>query len=102
MFNSEELLTVEDIQPLSDEFSNLILFEVHNIECPISGPFAELEYSESSLTFQIFPEDEQSDIITLSNIGQEGSTLNYSMGVSPFENTRSLVPIVINYKVLLG
>ena len=63
-------------------------FEIHNIDCPISGPFAELEFSESSLTFEIFPEDEESDIITLSNIGQEGSTLNYSLGVSPFENAQ--------------
>ena len=35
LFNSEEFLTVDDIQPLSDEFSTLILFEVNNIEWTI-------------------------------------------------------------------
>ena len=63
-------------------------FEVHNIECPISGPFAELEFSPPYLTLEVFPEDNTNDIISLSNIGQEGSTLNYSIGVTPFENSQ--------------
>ena len=63
-------------------------FEVHNVECPISGPFSELEFSPSSIEFEVFLDDSQSDIITLSNIGQEGSIMNYHIGVSPFENAQ--------------
>ena len=63
-------------------------FEVHNVECPVSGPFAELEFSPSSMDFDIFLDDTQSEIITLSNIGQQGSTMNYNIGVSPFENAQ--------------
>ena len=63
-------------------------FEIHNIPCPISGPFAELEFSPSSFEFDIYLDDSQSDVITLSNVGQQGSTMNYNIGVSPFENSQ--------------
>tara|TARA_Y100001935_G_scaffold60204_1_gene50412 strand:- start:691 stop:3546 length:2856 start_codon:yes stop_codon:yes gene_type:complete len=63
-------------------------FEEHNIPCPISGPFAELAFTPESMNFEIFLEDSQSDLITLSNVGQQGSTMNYAIGVSPFSNAQ--------------
>ena len=60
-------------------------FEVHNIECPISGPLAELEYLPEELNFDLEQDEIVTDNITVVNVGQPGSILNYAIGISPFE-----------------
>ena len=61
-------------------------FSEHNIECPISGPLPELEFLPLELSFEISPEEIATENITVVNVGQPGSILNYALGISPFES----------------
>ena len=60
-------------------------FELHNVECPISGPLAELEFLPNEMSFELYQNEVIQDNITVVNVGQPGSILNFSVGISPFE-----------------
>ncbi|NWJ44041.1 PepSY domain-containing protein [Marine Group I thaumarchaeote] len=46
--------------------------------------FADLEFSAPSLDFNLAPGESDSQAITISNVGEEGSIMYFSSGVSPF------------------
>lgn len=87
----EEILIVDDndgsIENGTPHYIEICdAFEIHNVECPISGPLSQLDYTPNFLYFEIPPEGTNSQEITIQNIGQPGSLLNYSIGVTPFNN----------------
>tara|TARA_B100001029_G_scaffold178606_1_gene185780 strand:- start:590 stop:1942 length:1353 start_codon:yes stop_codon:yes gene_type:complete len=65
-------------------------FEYHNLsinnlpEC--DAAFADLEFSAPSLDFNLAPDDIDSKEVIISNIGEEGSLMYFSAGVSPFSS----------------
>ena len=49
-----------------------------------NAAFADLEFSAPSLDFNLAPGESDSQEITISNVGEEGSIMYFSSGVSPF------------------
>jgi hypothetical protein len=49
-----------------------------------NAAFADLEFSAPSLDFNLAPGESDSQGITISNVGEEGSIMYFSSGVSPF------------------
>mgnify|MGYP000523882532 FL=1 len=66
-------------------------FEVHNMNCPYEGPFADLEFSSPSLDFVLSSGEIGSQELTISNVGEPGSVLTFNSGVSPFAEMNTLI-----------
>ncbi len=52
----------------------------------ISGPMPELDYSPTSMEFNLDQDQIGTETISISNVGEEDSQLIYSISASPFEN----------------
>ena len=59
-------------------------FEIHNMNCPYEGPFADLEFSAPSLNFNLSSGEIGYENINISNVGESESIMTFNAGVSPF------------------
>ena len=57
-----------------------------NAAFAISGPMPELDYSPTSLDFTLDQDQNGSETVSISNVGEEDSQLIFSINASPFEN----------------
>jgi len=70
---------------------------IFNAVSAISGPAPQLSYSPNSIELYVGQGQTESELLTISNTGEEDSQLNFSINTTPFENVGGGPDVANNY-----